>query len=301
MTRKNADLRGVLAAIPTPFTPDGTAVDAEGIRAQVDRMVAGGVAGVVPTGTSGEFTSLTPEEYREVIRLNVEAAAGRVKVIAGIGHTSTAGAVELARYAEEVGADAVMVVPPFYDPLSFDALKAFLRTVAESIGLQIMYYNVPAATGIALDADQLAELGDIDGVDYFKDTSGDAVALTDVLTSRTDRITAFNGWDTLTFLGITLGAKGSVWGVASVAPAQAAELFRVLAEEKDLDRGRELWAPLWKLSSVLESVNYPAGLKAALELLGTPVGPVRDPILPLAEEEREQIADALRCLGVLAA
>ncbi|MBO1901588.1 dihydrodipicolinate synthase family protein [Leucobacter weissii] len=301
MTRKNANLTGVLAAIPTPFTEDGASIDPAGIAAQIERLVAGGVQGVVPTGTSGEFTSLTPEEYREVIRLNVEAAAGRISVVAGIGHTSTAGAVELARYAEEVGADAVMVVPPFYDPLSFEALKAFLTTVAGAIGLQIMYYNVPGATGIALDAEQLAELGDIDGVDYFKDTSGDAVSLTDVLTNRTERITAFNGWDTLTFLGIALGARGSVWGVASVVPAQAAELFRVLTVEKDLERGRELWGPLWNLSDVLESVNYPAGLKTALELLGTPVGPVRAPILPLAEHDRARIAEALQRLGVLAA
>ena len=90
MTRKNANLSGVLAAIPTPFTADGSAIDAAAIAAQIERMVAGGVQGVVPTGTSGEFTSLTPEEYREVIRLNVAAAAGRVKVVAGIGHTSTA-------------------------------------------------------------------------------------------------------------------------------------------------------------------------------------------------------------------
>ena len=108
MTKKNANLRGVLAAIPTPFTADGSAVDAEALRAQVDRMIAGGLSGIVPTGTTGEFTSLTDAEYREVIRLNVEAAAGRIAVVPGIGHPSTAGAVELAQYAEEVGADAVI-------------------------------------------------------------------------------------------------------------------------------------------------------------------------------------------------
>jgi dihydrodipicolinate synthase/N-acetylneuraminate lyase len=290
----------VLAAIPTPFTADGSAVDADGIRAQVERMIAGGLGGIVPTGTTGEFTSLTDAEYREVIRLNVEAAAGRIPVVAGIGHTSTAGAVELARYAEQVGADAIMLVPPFYDPLSFDALKVFLRTVSEAIGIQIVYYNVPGATGIALDASQLAEISGIDGVDYFKDTSGDAVTFTDVLTNRSGVIIAFNGWDTLTFYGLTLGATGSVWGAASIVPGHAAELFRVVAEEKDLDKGRELWAPLWALSDVLESVNYPAAIKAALELTGHPVGPTRAPILPLTDEDRDRIAQALADLGVLA-
>lgn len=301
MTRKNANLRGILAAIPTPFTADGSAVDADGIRAQVERMITGGLDGIVPTGTTGEFTSLTDAEYRDVIRLNVEAAAGRIPVVAGIGHTSTAGAVELAQYAEEVGADAIMLVPPFYDPLSFDALKVFLKSVADAINLQIVYYNVPGATGISLDAAQLAEIGAIDGVDYFKDTSGDAVTFTDVLTNRSDAITAFNGWDTLTFYGLTLGATGSVWGVASIVPSHAAELFRVVVQERDLPKGRELWAPLWALSDVLESMNYPAAIKAALELCGTPVGPTRAPILPLADEYRERIAKVLADLGVLAA
>ncbi len=301
MTRKNANLMGILAAIPTPFTSDGSALDTAGIKAQVERMISGGLDGVVPTGTTGEFTSLTPEEYRDVIRLNVEAAAGRIPVVAGIGHTSTAGAVELAQYAEAVGADAIMVVPPFYDPLSFDALKAFLQTIADAVSIQIMYYNVPGVTGVQLDATQLAEIGGIDGVDYFKDTSGDAVAFTDVLTNRSESITAFNGWDTLTFYGLSLGAKGSVWGVASIVPEKAAELFRVVAIEKDLDRGRKLWAPLWALSDVLESMNYAAGIKTALELTGNPVGPVREPILPLAAADRDRIALALAGLGALVA
>lgn len=300
MTKKNANLQGVLAAIPTPFTADGSAVDAELLRAQVGRMIEGGLGGVVPTGTTGEFTSLTDAEYRDVIRLNVEAAAGRIPVVAGIGSTSTAGAVELAKYAEEVGADAIMLVPPFYDPLSFDALKAFLTTVADAIGIQIVYYNVPGATGVSLSGAQLAEIGAIDGVDYFKDTSGDAVAFTEVLTAHPDAITAFNGWDTLTFYGLALGATGSVWGVASIVPSQAAELFRAVAVEKDLDKGRELWAPLWALSDVLESMNYPAAIKKSLELTGHPVGPTRAPIVPLTDAEVDRLTKVLADLGVLA-
>jgi dihydrodipicolinate synthase/N-acetylneuraminate lyase len=299
MTRTNANLSGVLAAIPTPFTADGSALDASAIATQVERMIVGGLTGIVPTGTTGEFTSLTPAEYRDVIRLNVEAAAGRIAVVAGIGHTSTAGAVELSKYAEEVGADAIMVVPPFYDPLSFDALKVFLTTISDAVSLQIMYYNVPGATGVQLDAAQLAEIGGIDGVDYFKDTSGDAVAFTDVLTNRSESISAFNGWDTLTFYGLALGAKGTVWGVASIVPEKAAELFRVVSVDKDLEQGRALWAPLWELSSVLESMNYAVGIKTAHELIGSPVGPIRAPLLPLTVTERDRLSAALAGLGAL--
>lgn len=300
MSRKNANLTGIFAAIPTPFTQDGSAIDEVALRAQVDRMVTGGISGVVPTGTTGEFFSLSDAEYRDVIRLNVEAAAGRIKVIAGVGATSTAEAVEYVKFSEAVGADAVMVVPPFYDPLSFEALKVFLQRISDATSLEIMYYNVPGATGIHLDASQLSEIGDIDGVNYFKDTSGDAVSFTDVLVNRSEHINAFNGWDTLTFYGLTLGAKGSVWGVASIAPAHAAELFQTVAVEKNLERGRELWAPLWELSSVLESMNYAAGIKAAIELSGHVAGPVREPLLPLSEDDRARVASSLDRLGLLA-
>ncbi|MFV0433299.1 MAG: dihydrodipicolinate synthase family protein [Leucobacter sp.] len=301
MTRKNANLSGILAAIPTPFTADGSAVDQTALREQVDRLYEAGIAGIVPTGSTGEFFSLTDAEYREVIRLNVEAAAGRFKVVAGVGSTSTAGAVSLAQYAEEVGADAIMVVPPFYDPLSFEALKSFMRAVSDAVSLEIMYYNLPSATGIHLSAAQFTELNQIDGFSYFKDTSGDAPTFTEVLITQSDDVTPFNGYDTLTFYGLTLGAKGSVWGVASIAPKHAAELWQAVAVEKDLDRGRELWAPLWKLSAALEAVSYPVGVKTAIELTGHDLGPVRGPLLPLTDDERALIADALDGLGLLAA
>jgi 4-hydroxy-tetrahydrodipicolinate synthase len=300
-TRKKTELRGILAAVTTPFTDDASAVDEDALRRQVDRLVTAGIHGLVPTGTTGEFTTLTAEEYRRVIEVYVDAAAGRVPVIAGVGSLSTDGAIALAQHAEAVGADAIMLVPPFYDPLSFDALKAFLNDVAESITLPIVYYNVPGATGLTLTAGEIAELGDIDGVDYLKDTSGNAVAMAELLAARGDRIKAFNGWDTLTFFGIASGAEASVWGVGGIAPEQAVELWRTLAEEKDLVRARELWAPLWELSDFLESVNYVAGIKAALEIIGEPVGPVRRPIQPLNADDRSRLEDILQRAGLVPA
>jgi dihydrodipicolinate synthase/N-acetylneuraminate lyase len=295
---KNTQLRGILAAVTTPFTADGEAVDEQNLRAQVERLIAAGIHGLVPTGTTGEFMTLTPQEYRRVIELYVEAAGGRVPVVAGVGALSTKGAIELARHAEKVGADAIMVVPPFYDPLDFATLKAFLTAVAESITLSIVYYNVPGATGIHLTADQIAELGDIDRVDYLKDTSGDAVALADLLASRGDRIKAFNGWDTLTFFGIASGAEASVWGAAGIVPDLAVELWQALAEKGDLTRGREVWRHLWAISDFLESVNYVAGVKAGLDLIGHSAGPARLPIQPLSAEQRRRFADILRAAGV---
>ena len=270
MPRKQVELTGILAAVPTPFTADGSAVDEAALAALVDRLVAPGIHGLVPCGTTGEFTSLSPEEHRRVIELYVSAAAGRVPVVAGVGSLTTQGAIDLVQHAERVGADAVMLVPPFYDPLDLATLKVFLAEVAAATSLPIVYYNVPGATGIRLDADQIAELGSIEGVDYLKDTSGDAVALTDLIVSRSAEIKAFNGWDTLTFTGLALGAEASVWGVAGIVPEQAVALWDTLAVKGDLGAAREQWRDLWALSSYLESVSYVAGRQ----------GRARDPRAP---------------------
>ncbi|SEB65976.1 dihydrodipicolinate synthase family protein [Microbacterium hydrocarbonoxydans] len=300
MSRRSVDLRGILAAVSTPFTPDGSAVDEPEIARQVERMLAAGVHGLVPTGTTGEFTTLSVDEHKRVTDAYVRAVAGRVPVVSGVGALSTGGAIDLAHHAERAGADAVMLVPPFYDPLDITALTGFLSDVAESITIPIVYYNVPGATGIRLNAAQLAEIGRIPGVDYLKDTSGDAVEFAALLAGpHREHITAFNGWDTLTFFGIASGAQASVWGVAGIVPELAVGLWDALAVRKDLDDARERWGHLWAISDFLESVNYVAGVKAGLELIGQPVGPPRQPIQPLADEDRERFARILADAGVL--
>lgn len=293
-----AQLRGILVATSTPFTDDGSAIDEATLRDQVDRLIDAGVHGLVPTGSTGEFTTLSLDEHKRVIELVVERAAGRVPVIAGVGALSTQGAIELAQHAERVGAVAVMLVPPFYDPLRFEELKAFLRDVSSAISLPIVYYNIPGVTGIKLGAAELAEIGDIDRVNYLKDTSGDAPCYADLLVSRGDRIKAFNGWDTLTFFAIASGAEAVVWGTAGIVPELAVELWEALADQGDLARGRSLWKRLWPISDFLESVNYAAGVKAGLDLIGHPAGPTRAPILPLAKEQRARFAHILRDSGV---
>jgi dihydrodipicolinate synthase/N-acetylneuraminate lyase len=192
-----------------------------------------------------------------------------------------------------------MLLPPFYGGVDLPTLTAFLTAVAESISIPIVYYNIPSATGTQLTAKQIADLADIPGIEYLKDTSGDAVALTELLTAHADRITAFNGWDTLTFAGIAAGAKGSVWGAAGVVPGLAVEFWDTLAVKGDLAAAREQWKHLWAISDFLESVDYVAGIKAGLELVGHPAGPARAPIQPLPQHERERFARILADAGQL--
>jgi dihydrodipicolinate synthase/N-acetylneuraminate lyase len=253
---------------------------------------------VVPTGTTGEFTTLSTAEHKRVTEQVIQAAAGRVKVISGLGSVNTAVAVDLARHASDAGADAVMVVPPFYDAINTAELTAYLTAVSDVVEVPIVYYNVPGVTGVQLSADEIAALSDIDGVQYLKDTSGDAVCLTNLLFHHADRITAFNGWDTLTFVGLASGAKASVWGTAMIVPELAVELWDTLAVRKDLEAARALWKTVWPICDVLESVNYVAGIKGGLELIGKPAGPAREPVLALTDEDKSRLATVLRNAGV---
>jgi 4-hydroxy-tetrahydrodipicolinate synthase len=277
-------LHGVLPALITPFTDDGRAVDTDALQAIVQRLVAGGVGGLVPGGSTGEFTTLTHAERRQIVETTVEAADGRVPVVAGTGALSTRETIELSEHAERSGAAAVMVVPPFYDPPSWPELLAHYAAVADRISVPIMYYNIPSASGVTLTTDQLSELRRQARVTAMKDTGGDAVVATELLHEGARVPTLLNGWDTLTFAALAAGARAVVWGVASIVPESCVALHRLLIDEPDLVAARELWARIWPLCRFLESVSYPAAVKTACGLVGDVTGPVRGPLLPLGDD-----------------
>jgi 4-hydroxy-tetrahydrodipicolinate synthase len=271
---------GVLPALITPFTEDGGAIDTDALAAIVDRLIAAGVAGLVPSGSTGEFTTLTHDERLQVIEATCEAAAGRVPVVAGTGALSTRETVELSVRAEAAGASAVMIVPPFYDALSWPELFAHYAGVNDAIGIPIMYYNLPNASGVKLTTPQFRDLLAA-GVTSLKDTGGDAVAATELI--QTSGPTLLNGWDTLTFAALAAGVRAVVWGTASIIPEQCVQLHRLLIDDIDLPAARELWARLWPLCHFLESQSYSAAVKTACRLVGDTTGPVRPPLLPLDE------------------
>ena len=284
---------GVLPALITPFTRDGLAIDEDALTALVERLIAGGVGGLVPGGSTGEFTTLTNAERRRVVEVTVAAAGGRVPVVAGTGALSTRETVELSVHAEEAGAAAVMIVPPFYDALGWRELVAHYTAVADRVSIPIMYYNLPSASGVTLDLAQLSELRRVAGVTSLKDTGGDAVAATELIQAGEHAPTLLNGYDTLTFAALAAGVQAVVWGTASIVPEACVELHRLLIEEIDLAAGREQWARLWPLCQFLESQSYPAAVKAACALVGDTTGPVRAPLMPLNDEATGELAQLL--------
>jgi dihydrodipicolinate synthase/N-acetylneuraminate lyase len=188
-------------------------------------------------------------------------------------------------HAEQAGAAAVMVIPPFYDAPSWRELKAHYDAVANAIAIPIMYYNMPAVSGVTLSAEQLRELP----IACLKDTGGDASVAQELI--QTDGPTLLNGYDTHTFHALAAGVEAVVWGVASIIPEQCVELHRLLIDDIDLPAARELWARIWPLCHYLESISYAAGVKTATRLAGTTTGPVRAPFLELEEDSVARLAE----------
>lgn len=297
-THMSSTFTGILAACVTPFSADGKEIDIPGIAAQTNHIIAGGVNGLVSGGSTGEFTALSVAERKASNRAYVEAAGGRVPVVAGTGALGTAETIELSQDAEAAGADALMIVPPFYDTPSFDEIIAHYTAVSEAVSIPIMFYNIPAATGLELTPEELGRLGRETGVTSYKDTGGDFPKFTEVHVDHADDIQALNGWDTLTFSALALGAQAGVWGAANIVPSLCADLYQVLAVDADLPRARKLWAKINPICVFLESHNYACAIKTGVELVGVSAGPTRAPIQALAAEHREELRGLLEAAGV---
>ena len=289
-------LQGILPALVTPFADDGS-IDEAAMRALVSRLVAAGVGGLVPCGSTGEFTALSSEERKRVTEVVAEAAAGAVPVVPQTGALTTNEAVELSKHAEGVGAAAVMVVPPFYEPPAWADLLRHYETVARAVAIPIMVYNIPAS-GTRMTVENIDDLASIPGVEYIKDSSADAVLLTRLLQEYGDRLGIFNGADTLSFCALAAGARGTVWGAANFIPELTVELYHHLVVEKDLDTARAVWDKIWPICHILESTNYASAVKTACELAGIPAGPTRLRSGSWTTTTRKHLAAALANAGV---
>ena len=281
---------GIFAATVTPMS-SAEDVDYDAIGPLADRLIAAGVAGLVPCGGTGEFSALSSEERREVTRAFIEAAGGRVPVIPHTGALSTRETIDLTVRAEALGAAAAMVVPPFYDPLSWRELYAHYEAVAKAVRIPIVLYNMPGSTKVDLRPEQAAELAGIDGIRYIKDSSGNLSTVARLLDRFGDRISLMNGADSLAFHAFALGAKSAVWGAANLAPRACVELHRAVVIDDDIARGRDLWRRLWPVTDALETpgIGYAAAVKYGCEVVGHPAGPPRRPILPLDDAFRARL------------
>ena len=295
-------LHGVLVPIVTPFTADGEHVDESGLRSTVDRLIDDGVHGLVPCGSTGEFTTLSVEERRRVTEVVCSQADGRVPVVPQTGALSTKEAVELTRHAAKCGAAAALVLPPFYLPAPDEGYLAYYAAVADATDLPLVAYNIPFATGKDFDPATLGALTrEVPSVQYVKESSGDLTRIQVLSRELGDHIKVLNGFDNLTLPALGAGAVGSIVGSGNVVAGRQVAIYDAFVEgrhQEALDAFGELM-PL--LLSFLFAPYYPAGVKAALELAGHAAGPTRAPGTPLPAASRQQLQSVLEQLGLAAA
>jgi 4-hydroxy-tetrahydrodipicolinate synthase len=294
----SSPLRGVLTALATPFAPDGQ-IDTGALRRLVDRSIDGGVQGVVACGSTGEFAAMSNAERRLVVETVIDQAAGRVPVVAQTGALSTAEAIELSRHAEAAGASVLMVVAPYYEPLSLDETVDYLRAVAGAVDVPIMLYNLPAATGVNLSPETVGQLAqDVENIRYIKDTSADMAQAGKLVHNHGDAIATFVGWDSLMLAALTEGAAGVMAGTANVMPAELVSVYRAI-QDGELERAQSEWAAIYPLMDAIMSAPFIPAIKAALTALGFPAGSPRKPLRDLDATTAATISSLARSLPQL--
>jgi 4-hydroxy-tetrahydrodipicolinate synthase len=290
-----SNLRGVLTALSTPFDQN-EAIDVATLRRVVDRSIDAGVAGVGAAGSTGEVGALSSDERLLLIDTVIEHTNGRVPVIAQTGATSTAEAIRLSKAAEKSGADVLMLITPYYEPLSVDETVAYLRDVAGAVDLPVMLYNIPAVTGVNLDPATVRSLAEsVENIRYIKDSSANWEQALQLIHHHSDVIGTFIGWDAYIFSALVEGAAGVMAGTANVVPGEIVAVSRQIAEG-DLAGARELWNHVYPVIDALLSVPFIPSVKAGLSLQGLPAGLPRRPTAELNAADFARLQNALSAL-----
>jgi 4-hydroxy-tetrahydrodipicolinate synthase len=287
---------GLHTALVTPF--HGGAVDEPALRELVERQIAAGVDGVVPCGSTGESATLSHAEHRRVVEVVVEAARGRVQVIAGTGSNNTREAIELTRHAREAGADGALLISPYYHKPSQDGIVAHYSAVATETGLPLLAYNIPGRTASNVLPATLARLADAGALVGVKEACGDLDQVSHVVAACGPEFAVLSGDDALTLPVLAVGGKGVISTTSNVAPADMAALVRA-ARDGDFARARQIHLRLLPLFDALFCETNPIPLKAAVAMLGLASDEIRLPLTPLTDANRERVRVVMKELGLL--
>jgi 4-hydroxy-tetrahydrodipicolinate synthase len=291
----SAQLAGVLTALPTPFDADDK-IDVTLLNRVVDRNVNAGVNALVAGGGTGEVGSLSDDERLSLFDAVIEHTAGRVPVVANVGGLTAARAARLARSAEASGADVLMLIAPYYEPLTIGEITRYFEDVAEAVKLPIMLYNNPGVTGVNLDAATLAGFGrEIDNVRYVKDSSKDWEQALRLIHHYRDDIGLIMGWDSYSFSALLEGAAGVMAGAANVVPDELVAVYRAISTG-NIDGAREQWRRIYPVLDAMVDVPFTQAVKACMRLRGESIGSPRPPLKELSSDELRSLENALACL-----
>lgn len=289
---------GAGVALVTPFHADGT-VNYDKLDELLEEQVKGGTDAIVICGTTGESATLTEEEHSEVIRFACERIKGRIPVVAGTGSNCTETAIQLSREAEADGADAVLLVSPYYNKTTQKGLKEHYQAIADEIHIPAILYNVPSRTGVNIKPETIAWLcGNVENIVGVKEASGDFSAIAQIANLSDGTVDIWSGNDDQTVPMMALGAKGviSVW--SNVAPTAVHDMCRAFFDG-DTDRAMKMQIEAIPLLNALFCETNPIPVKTAMNLMGKNVGPFRRPLVEMEPENLERLKKAMQGAGLL--
>ena len=289
-------LRGSITALVTPMA--GDAVDEDRLGDFVEWQIANGTHGLVPVGTTGESPTLSHDEHHRVVEICVQAAKGRVPVIAGAGSNNTREAVELAIHAEKSGADAVLVVTPYYNKPNQEGLYQHFKAVNDAIGLPIIIYNIPPRSVIDMSIETMKRLYELKNIVGVKDATGNVARVSTQRASLGDDFIQLSGEDMTALAAMAAGSHGCISVSANVAPRACADMQEACLSG-DYATALKLQDRLVPLHQALFLEPNPTGPKYALSVLGRMSEQTRLPMVPLTEPTREAIRSAMTHAGLL--
>ena len=289
--------KGIIPAMVTPLTPDGK-INVEALRKLTRYLIDGGVHGLFPVGSQGEFYALTFEEKKKVIEVVVEEARGQVPVYAGTGAVTTREAVALTKMAEGAGATAVSVITPYFIHPNDGELMEFYTTIAKSTRLPILLYNNPQRTGVNMTPDFIVRASRVENIVGIKDSSGDMTLMAECIRRTEGKFSVLAGRDTLIYGVLCYGGKGGIAACANIAPKLMVEIYEAFMAG-DLKRSLEAQFRLAPLRLAFDLGTFPAVIKEALTLIGIEAGPAIDPVGGMKPQARAELKGILQQMKLL--
>ncbi|MFC1538257.1 4-hydroxy-tetrahydrodipicolinate synthase [Candidatus Latescibacterota bacterium] len=290
-------LEGTFTAMVTPFS-DGT-VNESKLREMVAFQIENGISGLVPCGTTGESPTLTHDEHHRVIDIVIDAASGKVPIIAGTGSNNTTEAISLTNHAKISGADAALLITPYYNRPTQNGLIEHYRTVAKNCDIPLIIYNCPGRTSVNTSVDTVVELAKEPNIIAIKEASGNMDQICDIILSTPDGFTVLSGDDSMTVPMISVGAKGVISVTSNIAPGKMVELTRA-ALDGDFKSAKRIHGELFSLMRNLMKVETnPSPVKTAMNILGMNMGNLRLPLTEPNENGKAILRDTMKKIGLL--
>ncbi|WP_180827283.1 4-hydroxy-tetrahydrodipicolinate synthase [Bacillus sp. UMB0728] len=285
-------MKGIITAMLTPFKEDQT-IDEAAARKQVNRLIDEGISGLFILGTNGEFFSLSMDEKVQFARIVVDEVKGRIPVCAGTGAISTAEVIELTRRMEEAGVDSVSVITPYLMTLSQQELVNHYKKVASATSLPILIYHMPGRTNNRLSPETVAELSRVENIVGIKDSTGDFDQILQFIRATDDDFAVYSGADPLILWTLMAGGQGAIAATSNMYPKLVVSIYDHW-KNGDLDKAREAQEKLRSIRDASSMASTPAVFKKAMELLGHPVGPPRDPVEPVTQAVEEKLKEIMK-------